>query len=293
MLDCLDFDDRLRWMDVLDDVGCLAMDLERLGAPPLAAAFMQWYEEFSGVQQLVSLEHHYIAYRAFMRAKVAGVRARQGLPTAAAEARQLAELSMRHLRAARVRLVLVGGAPGAGKSTLAEALADRMGATLLRSDRVRKKAGIDPSSHVPAPFAQGIYDRATTARTYDEILRRAGQAIVMGESVVADASFASAGHRLAADELAHRTRADIAALRCVAPAEVLASRLRLRHREPATSSDADEQVGLRVAAEFDPWPAALAVDTSRTPDTALEQASALLGLEPVADCPRRSRPAPD
>ena len=32
ILDCLEFDDRLRWVDGLDDAAFLAMDLERLGA---------------------------------------------------------------------------------------------------------------------------------------------------------------------------------------------------------------------------------------------------------------------
>ena len=36
-LDCLEFDDRLRYVDGLDDVAFLAMDLERLGRPDLAA----------------------------------------------------------------------------------------------------------------------------------------------------------------------------------------------------------------------------------------------------------------
>ena len=36
ILDCLEFDDGLRWLDGLDDACFLAMDLERLGAPDLA-----------------------------------------------------------------------------------------------------------------------------------------------------------------------------------------------------------------------------------------------------------------
>ena len=47
ILDCLEFDDRLRWGDVLLDVGFLAMDLERLGRPDLARMFLDWYREFS------------------------------------------------------------------------------------------------------------------------------------------------------------------------------------------------------------------------------------------------------
>ena len=38
VLDCLEFDDELRYGDVLADVAFLAMDLERLGAPALGVA---------------------------------------------------------------------------------------------------------------------------------------------------------------------------------------------------------------------------------------------------------------
>ena len=36
-------------------------------------------------------------------------------------------------------LVIVGGVPGAGKSTVAELIADRLGAERLRSDEIRKE----------------------------------------------------------------------------------------------------------------------------------------------------------
>ena len=42
ILDCLEFDDRLRWLDGLDDACFLAMDLERLGRPDLARWFTSW-----------------------------------------------------------------------------------------------------------------------------------------------------------------------------------------------------------------------------------------------------------
>ncbi len=69
ILDCLDFDDRLRWLDGLDDAAFLAMDLERLGAAGLARRFVGWYAEYSGDPAPTSLRHHYVAYRAFVRAK--------------------------------------------------------------------------------------------------------------------------------------------------------------------------------------------------------------------------------
>ena len=122
ILDCLEFDDRLRWLDGLDDAAFLAMDLERLGEPALAEQFTRWYLEFSGDPAPTALRHHYVAYRAFVRAKVACIQAGQGEPHAAAQARQLTAMTLRHLRAGAVTLVLIGGLPATGKSV------DRRGA---------------------------------------------------------------------------------------------------------------------------------------------------------------------
>ena len=47
VLDCLEFSDRLRWLDGLDDAAFLAMDLEHLGAPELGRRFLDWYAEFA------------------------------------------------------------------------------------------------------------------------------------------------------------------------------------------------------------------------------------------------------
>ncbi|MGH3965158.1 MAG: hypothetical protein ACRDRY_18170 [Pseudonocardiaceae bacterium] len=48
VLDCLEFDDRLRYVDGLDDVAFLAMDLEYRGAAELGTRFLDWYAEFAG-----------------------------------------------------------------------------------------------------------------------------------------------------------------------------------------------------------------------------------------------------
>ncbi|HVW41108.1 MAG TPA: gluconate kinase, partial [Amycolatopsis sp.] len=127
VLDCLEFDDRLRNLDGLDDVAFLAMDLERLGAPELAKELLDRYIALSGDPAPPALRHHYLAYRAFVRVKVACLRHDQGDESAAPLARTCAELALRHLREGVVRLVLVGGLPASGKSTLAGGIADHLG----------------------------------------------------------------------------------------------------------------------------------------------------------------------
>ncbi|WP_462187228.1 aminoglycoside phosphotransferase family protein, partial [Frankia sp. CcWB2] len=60
VIDCLASDRQGRIGDVLADAACLAMDLERLGAPDEARRFLAWYREFSAETHPVSLDHHYI-----------------------------------------------------------------------------------------------------------------------------------------------------------------------------------------------------------------------------------------
>jgi aminoglycoside phosphotransferase family enzyme/predicted kinase len=260
VLDCIEFDDRLRWLDGLDDACFLAMDLERLGAPDLGRRFLDHYAEFTGTRRAPSLEHHYIAYRAVVRAKVTCLRHAQGLPDAAAKARNLAVLALSHLRAGQPRLVLVGGLPGAGKSTVAAGLADAGHAVLLRSDRIRKEdAGRDPLSPAAAGWRHGLYDPETTRRTYDLMLRRAGQLLARGESVILDASWQAETDRAAARRLATDTASPVVELCCQVPEDLAAQRIRQRGGDP---SDATVEVARRMAERFAAWPQAAAIDTT-------------------------------
>jgi hypothetical protein len=198
-LDCLEFDDRVRYLDTIDDAAFLAMDLEHLGALGQARAFLDWYMEFSGDPAPTALRHHYLAYRAFVRAKVGCLRHAQGDPAAAADVGAYTDLTLRHLRAGAVRLILVAGIPATGKTTLAGRLADQIGAVTLDSDRIRKElAGLPPDQSSAAAYRHGIYTTEWTERTYRELLERAGLLLERGETVVLDASWTAPRHRDAA-----------------------------------------------------------------------------------------------
>ena len=260
ILDGLEFDDRLRWGDVLYDVGFLAMDVERLGRPEAALAFLEWYREFSAETHPPSLEHHYVAYRALVRSKISCLR---GKPADLIDARAYLAQCQRHLHDGRVQLVVIGGLPGTGKSTLAAALGDELGWPVLRTDELRKElAGLDPLDHAPAAYGHGLYSPAMTETTYDTLVSRAGLLLARGRSVILDASFATSRWRTRAAALAADSSSDLVELRCLLPADVAATRLARRQASGDDSSDANDVVAAEMASVFDDWPSAATVGTS-------------------------------
>jgi aminoglycoside phosphotransferase family enzyme len=64
LLDCLEFDDHLRYVDGIDDAAFLAMDLEFLGRKDLGNFFLAEYGRLAGDSAPPALTDFYIAYRA-------------------------------------------------------------------------------------------------------------------------------------------------------------------------------------------------------------------------------------
>ncbi len=270
ILDCLDFTDRYRIGDVLLDVAFLAMDLERLGRVDLAARLLDTHAEFLDDPRPDGLAHHDIAYRASVRAKVACL----GDDPSPGDLAPYLRIMERHLGLGRVRLVLVGGLPGTGKSTLAAGLGGRRGWSYLRSDEVRKDLlGIGHRD----PAGPGGYTSQVTAATYAELLDRARALLAHGESVVLDASWNDPRHRAVAAAVAADTHAELVALRCTLPAEVAHQRLTERRGDV---SDADTATHDSMQEHFAPWPEAIAIDTTTPRTEVLDRAAIALGLPP-------------
>jgi aminoglycoside phosphotransferase family enzyme/predicted kinase len=279
VLDCLEFDGALRAVDGLDDAACLAMDLERLGAGGLAERFLDWFCEFSGESRVDSLIHHYVAYRAVVRLKVACLRWAQGHDASADTVQRLAELAVAHLRRSEPRLILVGGSPGTGKSTVAAGLADRFGGVLIRSDRLRKeRAGLPPEQHAEALWQTGLYAPAITDATYDAMISRAAVLLGHGETVVLDASWSEAAERRRARDIAGSAFSLVSELRCTAPVEVVDDRL-VRRRGGVDPSDATPEVARLMERAFEPWPEATQLPTTASVPVTMDGAIRLVNRQ--------------
>lgn len=261
ILDCLAFDEDLRISDVLADIAFLVMDVERLTDAERARRLLRYYCELTDEHHPASLAHHYVGYRAHVRAKVALLRHAQGDAGSAGAAVRYHQQALDHLGRARRRLVLVGGGPGTGKTTVARAVADAMNWAVVDSDTLRKDLRrIDHGDHHVERHPD-LYDRATTDATYAGLCREAGVLLRSGESVVVDATWADASHRQLARQVALEQGAELVALECRLSPDTASDRIRARLERDDDASDATPEIvaslfGLRQA-----WPEAHVVRT--------------------------------
>lgn len=278
VLDCLAFADRLRHGDVLGDVAFLAMDLEAHGHPELGGLLVEEWSGALGEDHPPSLAHHYVGYRAHVRSKVAALRSAQGDPAAAARARGLHAMAVAYLERAQVRMVLVGGAPGTGKSTVARALGEATGWAVLRSDEIRKDlAGLPHTPRDPGAFGDGLYAPEVSDRVYATMLERAGGHLGLGEGVVLDASWSSGARRDAARRVASANAAPVVEIRCDLAPAVAAARIERRWADGVGPSDATREIAERLRQSAEPWPEAHTLDTQPPPALVLRRARALVG----------------
>jgi aminoglycoside phosphotransferase family enzyme/predicted kinase len=262
ILDCLEFDDRLRYVDTIDDAAFLAMDLEFLRATDLADFFLDRYITLSGDRAPASLKDFYIAYRAVVRAKVDSIRVGQGHPDAARDAARHLEIALAHLRAGAVRLVLVGGGPGTGKTTVAHRLAERVGAHVISTDEVRRELqDAKIISGTPGVLDRGLYSAQNVDAVYDTVLRRAVLLLAGGQSVILDGTWHDPDQRANARDVAAATHAAVSEILCVAPAATAAERV--GSRASGDISDATPAIARALATEASEGLWACVVDTTR------------------------------
>lgn len=136
-------------------------------------------------------------------------------------------------------LVITSGVQGVGKSTFAEALAQRIEAVVVSSDVVRVEVG-------GVVLKEGMLDYYTEfgrdyiAKLYDALLKRAHAHLSEGRSVICDASFERKQDRAAAFGLARSSNAAFLAVECLCWETVRYHRLRRRLEQQGRDDLLDE-----------------------------------------------------
>jgi aminoglycoside phosphotransferase family enzyme/predicted kinase len=248
IIDCIEFNERFRYADPVADAAFLVMDLLSEGRRDLARTFAGAYFDASGDGEGRQLLPFYVSYRAAVRGKVEGMKATEPeVPAAdreaarkAARAHWLLALGQLEEPARRPCLVLIGGLPGTGKSTLARGLAGAGGFEVIRSDVVRKELA-------PGVSGEALYAPEWTERTYVECLRRAEALVSEGKRVIVDATFREDRRRERFLTAAKKLGVPGLLLVCVIPPELVRQRLAARTSDV---SDADWAVYRKLAGEW-------------------------------------------
>jgi len=198
ILDCIEFNDALRWIDVASEVAFLTMDLEDRGRPDLAHRFVNGYLEATGDYGLLGPLSFYLTYRALVRAKVAGIRfGQRDLSPEEAQHVQEAfgsylDLAERYTRPSRPRLWITHGLSGSGKTSSTQPLVEATGAIRLRSDVERKRLfGLAPLERSTGRGELNLYAPDATQRTYAHLAQQAARVVEAGFTAVVMRPFCS------------------------------------------------------------------------------------------------------
>ena len=280
LFDALEFSAELRCIDTLGDLAFTFMDLLAHGQRRLAWRFISAALEQADDHAALPLLPFWAVHRAAVRAKVALLGA-TGPGAAAQQARAqrylATALALAGLGAVRPapRLVLTVGLSGSGKSTVAGAVAERLGAVRLRSDVERKRLfGVAPTTRgVP-----GLYSADATHRTYLRLQGLAATVLQAGLPVVVDAASLRRSERDAMRAVAARCGVPCQLLLCEAPAELLQQRLQQRLQAGTDASDATPAV-LAMQQRSVEWPGADELARAWRLDTARPRALLMSDVE--------------
>ncbi len=283
VIDCLEFNDDLRKLDVADELAFLGMECERLGAKWVGDLVLEEYQRASGDRPPEKLLNFYKLYRANVRAKVAALRAGQlshrRLASERTRMQAYLDLADRYAQAVGPPILfIVGGLMGTGKSTLASELAGTLGAQLLQTDVLRRQM-FGPTGP-DADYDTGPYAWQHRLRVYDQMFQQAEECLRDGLSVVLDGTFLYNSLRNRAHRLASRCRATPLMISCECPTDV--SRKRVAERMTSGHSVSDGRPDLMDVQklEHEPIDSSLnCVTVDTTAGLAAQVADVLGGLD--------------
>jgi aminoglycoside phosphotransferase family enzyme/predicted kinase len=240
--DCLEFDPKLRWIDVMNDVAFLVMDLVGHDRKDLAYEFLSRYVEQTGDYAGIRLLPFYAVYRALVRAMVDALSGEQK-PAERLElngrlhGRISTALDFMHPK--RPSLIIMHGPSGSGKSWLSERLVPLVAAVRLRSDQERKRMPeAESAPGADSAISRDLYTPARNRQTYARLHKGAESCLLGGVSVIVDAAFLNADDRERFRSLAEGCGASFVILSCIADKAEMGHRIARRGQENADPSGA-------------------------------------------------------
>ncbi|MCG7200909.1 AAA family ATPase [Marinobacter pelagius] len=244
VFDCIEFNEPFRWIDVINDLAFLLMDLESRGEPALANRVLNTYLEYRGDFEALPLLPLYKAYRAMVRAKIALFTL--GNPDLSEDEksglmqryRSYAQLAEDYSIIPNPYLLATTGLSASGKSCVSAAMAGELGLIRLRSDVERKRLhGLGPLADSKSDTGEGLYTPEATTLTYQRLADLSEQLLAAGIPVVIDAACLKQSERDLFASVAEEQAVPFALLHCEAPEELRRQWIRSRSGDASEATE--------------------------------------------------------
>lgn len=240
--DCLEIGDKYSVCDSIADLAFVTMDLDsrshekeaRFPGSVVLSSYLEHSNDFEGL----TLLSFYESYRALVRLKVTLLESETKEPAALLKRTlQLIHfLERKTLSPSQPLILAIGGFSGSGKSTLARRLLPYLDAVILRSDAIRKHLFDIP---LDKEAGEHVYSAEANKASYTACLEKVHTVIKSGRTAIVDATHIRSENRIEIERLAEELQVPFQGLWCVAPTDVITSRLKKRTGDV---SDADVSV---------------------------------------------------
>lgn len=243
--DCIEFNERFRYLDQLSDIAFLAMDLDFMQHHDYSEQFvhsiLSQIEE--NQEEAKSLLNFYKSYRACVKGKVESIKSLEEEVAEAdrlkstKKAKQYFRLALRYATlGSGNKLVAVFGGIATGKSTLAKVLAQQWGIQHWNSDVIRKQMANLPLTERPnAKKRAEIYTSEMSQKVYTTLLKKGSEIAQKEGTVLLDATFSQEKYLNQLIEKAQQEKLQLIFIETYADLETIKTRLKKRETEDSIS----------------------------------------------------------
>lgn len=246
IFDCIEFNNRFRYIDIASDIAFLSMDLDFNGYPKFGNFVVSEVSKKLEDKTIFEIVDFYKCYRAYVRGKVESIRSEA--PEVSEKDRKFShekskkyfQLALRYsLFGSKPGIIVIFGLIGTGKTTLANLLSDELSAEVISSDQVRKEiTGTKLTEREFKGFSKGIYSKKTTDQTYNEVLKKGIREIQLGKNVILDASYSKRKYRNEVRLEAKKLGVPLLFIETAASKNIIRKRLLEREKVGKSISDA-------------------------------------------------------
>lgn len=232
LIDCIEFNKRFRFNDVISEASFLSMELDSMGRIDLADGFLSGFLSVFNDELSLKLINYYRCYLSYVRAKVTCFlvdgkdKSWELYDTKVNEIKKLIDMSLFYAKSMERNNIVFFGLMGTGKSKNASAFYKKYPVALFVSDIIRKQLeGLDINNRQYIDWGTGIYSHENSLKLYNTLGKYVEEKHQVGRMSVVDASFTKKEYL---DEYMKYNTGSITFIEFDAPKDVIAARLAKR-----------------------------------------------------------------